>query len=378
MRVLMLSKALVVGAYQKKCEELARLPGVELRVVVPPFWAEAGRKIYLERRYTGGYDLVVRRMVLNGHFHVHFYPGFGAEVRGFKPDIVHLDEEAYNLATAHGLWVSRRAKAKTVFFTWQNIYRELPFPFSALERYCLNNVDYAIAGNAAAVDILLKKGLRKPTTIIPQFGVDPDLYSRQRVSRAAIPGVEPTNHQRPFVIGYVGRLVPQKGLMGLLEAVAGLDGDWRLVFLGDGPLRPELEVRAHQSGVFDRVVFIPSVSSVDVPSYLVALDVLVLPSLTTPSWKEQFGRVLIEAMACEVPVVGSDSGEIPNVIGDAGLVFREGEIGELRARLRQLMESENLCARLAEAGRQRVLRVYTQKAVAEATYRVYEELLGTV
>lgn len=378
MRVLMLSKALVLGAYQKKCEELARLPGMELRVVVPPFWAEAGRRAYLERRYTEGYTLVVRNMALNGHFHVHFYPGFGAEVRQFRPDIVHLDEEAYNLATAHGLWVSRRANARTVFFTWQNIYRELPFPFSALERYCLSHADYGMAGNAAAVDVLRRKGFAGPIAIVPQFGVDPELYSRRSVDQAVIPGIDSARGPRPFVVGYVGRLVPQKGLISLLEAVAGLGGDWRLVLLGDGPLRRQLEEHAGKSGILDRVIFIPAVSSVQVPAYLVAMDVVVLPSLTTPNWKEQFGRVLIEAMACEVPVIGSDSGEIPNVIGDAGLVFHEGDVEQLRARLEQLMESADLRQALARAGRQRVLASYTQKAIAKATYCVYEQMLQEV
>ncbi len=378
MRVLMLSKALVLGAYQKKCEELAKLPGMDLRVVVPPFWAEGGRRTYLERRYTDGYCLVVRNMALNGHFHVHFYPGFGAEVRQFRPDVVHLDEEAYNLATAHGLWVSRRARARTVFFTWQNIYRELPFPFSSVEKYCLSRADYAMAGNAAAVDVLRRKGFAKQITIVPQFGVDPHLYSRQSVSRVTIPGVHLADGQRPFVVGYVGRLVPQKGLVGLVEAVAGLSGDWRLVLLGDGPLRQQLEEQVRKSGILDRVIFIPSVSSVQVPAYLVAMDALVLPSLTTRNWKEQFGRVLIEAMACEVPVVGSDSGEIPNVIGDAGLVFREGDVTQLRARLGQLMESDDLRRTLARAGRQRVLDNYTQRAVAQATYRVYEQMLEDI
>ena len=55
------------------------------------------------------------------------------------------------------------------------------------------------------------------------------------------------------------------------------------------------------------------------------MDVSVLPSLTRPNWKEQFGRTLAEAMSCETPVIGSDSGEIPHVIGDAGLIFKEGD-----------------------------------------------------
>jgi quercetin dioxygenase-like cupin family protein len=92
-----------------------------------------------------------------------------------------------------------------------------------------------------------------------------------------------------------------------------------------------------------------------VPSRLAQLDALVLPSLTRPNWKEQFGRVLVEAMACGVPVVGSDSGEIPRVIGQAGLSFPEGDAGALRASLAELMGSERRRAELGARGRIRVL-----------------------
>ena len=118
-------------------------------------------------------------------------------------------------------------------------------------------------------------------------------------------------------------------------------------------------------------------SSVEVPSYLNGLDALVLPSRTTPSWKEQFGRILIEAMACEVPVIGSSSGEIPNVIGDAGLVFPEDDVAALRAHLIRLMADPALADDLGRRGRARVLAHYTHAQVATATYDVYQQLLQT-
>jgi glycosyltransferase involved in cell wall biosynthesis len=110
------------------------------------------------------------------------------------------------------------------------------------------------------------------------------------------------------------------------------------------------------------------------PGYLNGLDVLVLPSRTRPNWKEQFGRVLIEAMACGVPVIGSDCGEIPGVIGDAGLIFREGSVAELAARLACLQADPALRVQLQRKGRQRVLERYTQKHIASLTHSVYRQL----
>jgi len=114
----------------------------------------------------------------------------------------------------------------------------------------------------------------------------------------------------------------------------------------------------------------------EIPGEMQQLDALVLPSVTRPNWIEQFGRVLPEAMACETPVIGSSSGEIPHVIGDAGLVFEEGNVQELVARIRQLLDDPELYAQLAAKGRQRVLENYTQEQIARQTYKVYQQMLA--
>jgi glycosyltransferase involved in cell wall biosynthesis len=112
------------------------------------------------------------------------------------------------------------------------------------------------------------------------------------------------------------------------------------------------------------------------PHFYQSLDALVLPSRSTPSWIEQFGRVLIEAMACGIPCVGSDSGEIPHVLGDAGLVFREGDSAALRDQLRRLAGDDGLRASLGSAGRDRVMARYTMSHVASATAAVYRAIMS--
>ncbi len=377
----MISKACIVGAYQKKLEELARFPDVELTVVVPHYWRDERGVIRLEREHTQGYELVVERMALNSHFHLHFYPGLAKHLRIIKPHIVHIDEEPYNVATWQAMRLAKAHGAQAVFFTWQNIRRRYPPPFSLLESYNLRNADYAIAGNSEAVGVLEAKGYRGPVRVIPQFGVDPEIYrvagSGFWVSDSEVGKLQPTTYNlQPFIIGNVGRLVEEKGVHVLLRAVVGLSGEWRLRILGSGPQRSRLEELAAELGIAERVRFEEWIPSTQMPDYYNQLDALVVPSLTRPNWKEQFGRVLIEAMACGAPVVGSDSGEIPNVIGDAGLVFAEGDAQALRDKLSQLMADPVLRDELARRGRERVLAHYTQAQVAAKTYQVYQELLS--
>ncbi len=368
MRVLMVSKACVVGAYQKKLEELARLPEVSLTVVVPPSWRDPSGTLLLERRHTQGYDLVVLPCAFNGSYHLHFYPGLGRLMRRLRPDLVHLDEEPYNLATAHGLSLARRSGARTLFFSWQNIRREYPFPFSMMERAVLRSADAGIVGNQESLEVWRAKGYAGPLTVIPQFGVDPDIY-------APPAGGIPRQPDRELVIGFVGRMVPEKGVDVLLEALAGWTRPWRAILAGGGPARLETERQVQRLGLAGRVEFRGTMPSSQMPAFYSSLDILVLPSRTRPNWKEQFGRALIEAMACGVVVIGSDSGEIPNVIGDAGLVFPEGQAAHLRALLEQLAADAGLYAELVERGRRRVLAHYTQAAIAGRTYQAYSAVL---
>ena len=145
---------------------------------------------------------------------------------------------------------------------------------------------------------------------------------------------------------------------------------------GEGPERQSLEKLAVELGTTQQVIFDGLISSGDMPAYLNQLDAVVLASRTRSNWKEQFGRVIIEAMACEVPVVGSDSGEIPNVIGEAGLIFPEGDVQALSAHLKYLMDNVAVRQNLGKEGLRKVKSEYTQRRIAERTVDVYREMMA--
>ncbi len=363
-RVLMISKAIVVGIYQRKLEAIAQ-HGVELLALAPPAWRDERGALPLERAYTKGYRLETVPIVFNGSYHLHFYRELGWWIEQFRPAIVHIDEEPYNLAAWQGLWHARRVGAKTVLFSWQNIDRRYPPPFCWGERWALAQADVLIAGTEGAAAVWRAKGCRGQLPVIAQFGTDAELF-------------RPPAHrpERPFTIGYFGRLVEEKGLRVLLRAAAQLGGAWRLILLGGGPLRPALEAEAARLGIAARVTFRGQVSSTAMSAQYHDLDALALPSLTRPNWKEQFGRVLVEAMASGVPVVGSDSGAIPDVIGSAGLVVPEGDAAALARALDWLRGDPALRADLSARGRARVLAHFTHERIAEATVAVYRALAG--
>lgn len=362
----MLSKALVVGAYQRKLEAIAACPEVDLTVAVPPGWRDARGVISLERAYLRGYQLVVTPIRFNGHFHWHYYPQLGRVMLAARPDLVHVDEEPYNLATWQAVRWARRAGARVVVFSWQNLLRRYPWPFAAFERQVLREARALIAGNQDAVGVWRAKGYPGPMPVIPQFGVDPELFSPWPEPR--LPG---------FVIGFAGRLVPEKGVDLLLRAAARLPApaleQLQVRLIGAGPERGRLLALAEALGLGGRVRA-EGVASLQMPAQLRALDCLALPSRGRPNWKEQFGRVLIEAMACGVPVVGSTCGELPNVIGPAGLVFPENDVAALADHLRALWQDPGLRADLAARGRARVLAYYTQQQVARATVAAWRSV----
>lgn len=367
--VLYVSKAMVVAAYRDKLRHLERYARVT--AVVPDRWGSTEVE-----RLDGGEAparIAFRRPALHGHNHFHFYPGIDGLIERVSPDVVHVDEEPYSAVTGQIVWRCRARGIACLFFAWQNLEKSLPPPFGAMRRWVYREASAGIAGTEAAARVLRSTGFEGRVAVIPQFGVDPDRFSPDPVERSARrASIDVADDE--FLVGFGGRLVAEKGLDLLVDAFAGL-ADAHLLVLGSGPERRTLEVRVRERGLSDRVRFLGQVRSTEMAGWLAALDALVLPSRSTPSWSEQFGRILVEAMATAVAVVGSDSGEIPRVMGDAGLVFPEEDVPVLAERLRRLRDDPDLRRALGCRGRDRVRRHFTQDLVARRTADVYAELL---
>ncbi|MEA5536318.1 hormogonium polysaccharide biosynthesis glycosyltransferase HpsO [Crocosphaera sp. XPORK-15E] len=388
MRILVASHTYIVDLNGEKFRTLANLePNIEVIIVVPKQWRPGGvqnQLIETKPRTEGQFRVIpISNFSKNNQGLLTFGLDIIPLLKDFKPQIIQVEQGVKSFAYAQLITLNRwlNLQAKNLFFTWWNLPYTSKFPISYLEQYNLKNTDGLVAGNQDAADILQAHGYNNAVEVMPQLGVDETFFSPQKQPELANKlGIKPEE----FVIGFVGRFVTEKGILTLLKSVANLSqSSWKLLLLGRGELKETILSEAKKIGLENRLIIIESVPHDQVARYINLMNVLVLPSettyqfktLTAVGWKEQFGHVLIEAMACKVPVIGSNSGEIPNVIEDAGLIFPEGDDLALKVCLTQLIENPQLAQELAEKGYQRVLEKYTNKALAQQLLIFYQKLL---
>ena len=215
--------------------------------------------------------------------------------------------------------------------------------------------------NRAGVEILRENGLRPgaPTAVAPAIVPDPTPFLAIDAEKGRSGRVR---------IGYVGRLVPEKGVQWLVDAMVDLDGA-ELVVIGDGSYQPELVAQARRRDL--DVQWASSVSAGEVAEAYADLDVVVVPSLARPGWAEQFGRVVCEAMFAGVPVIASDSGSLGEVVGDGGIVVPELDRAALRAAIAGLVADEGARRRLGAAGRRWALAELGPEPAARRLRRLW-------
>lgn len=340
-------------------------------VVVPDAWVEFGR-VFPTERDPGKLRVIPLPVLFRGKHHRVMYRGLARVLRAEEPDILFLNAEPENqLALQAVLAVRAHQRPPAVVLTsWRNIdSRTAGSPYQLgwmhrwIERMALRKTAWIVAHSAAARDLYRSYGFEKVSHIPP--AIDPAPY------QAAAPLLPKA---KGFRIGYIGRFTPLKGGDVLLEAAAQLPEECEVVMAGEGGMKDVWMRKAVSLGIQGRVLWPGALHHADVPSMLKSLDVLVLPSLTGAAWKEQFGRVLIEAMAAGTVAVGSDSGEIPGVIGDAGLVVREGDPAALAEALLRLYRSPELLHRLAALGTERVAHSYSIEVVLPLYRTLFERL----
>lgn len=377
MRLLIVSHPCVTLINQQFYAEVEQQTGWQLQLVVPANWKnEYSKRLIPDRwpEYRG--QLISIPVSLSGNIPLHLYRStFVNLLHRFQPDIIYVHHEPYALATTQLYLANLMSVKKPIgFFTWQNIYKNYPFPFQQMQNFVFKNSYFAFSGSYSAQDVLKQKGYKQPCFILPS-GIDPEIYFPHPEATKLKRELQEVNSE--ILIGYVGRIVEEKGLKTLLYALKIIENlHWRLIMIGSGSYESHFDDLTQQLQLTKRINRLGYIPHSKTPTYLSAFDVLVLPSETQGNWKEQFGRVIIEAIACGTPVIGSDSGEIPNLIRatKGGLIFPERQPEALAEKLKQLILDDSRRSLLIEQGQKIVLDNYTSASLAKNFAQVLEKI----
>ena len=248
-----------------------------------------------------------------------------------------------------------------------------PPPFNWMERHVLRRANGWIAFGRTVHDVQRQRdGYAKlPSRIIPP-GVDTRSFTPQSAARARVRADRGWDDD-VAVVGFAGRFVPEKGLGVLTQALAQLAVPWRALFVGGGPELPSL--RTFSAAHPGRVSIATGVTHPEMPAYLNAMDVLCAPSQTTTRWREQFGRMLIEAMACGVPVLASHSGEIPARRRRRRHPAAGGGSGRVVGGADPCADGRKTRRDLSDRGLRRARTEFTWKVVARRHLEFFDELM---
>lgn len=377
-QVLVVSHACANPINQQIYRELQVLTGWDFTILLPALWKdEFGNR--LRASALPGFKVKLAEVPVwpNGDIILHaYYMNLERFLRSGEFDVIYANHEPYAVATAQVCLANLRStRIPFGFYSCQNLEKNYPPPFCWMERLVYRSSAFAFPITDAVAGVLRRKGFAGTLAICP-LPFDPSLYRRRSEPerQEAIP-----RRNGEVVIGYVGRMVEQKGLGTLVDALAKLPRfDWKLIVIGTGPFETTFDEMVYQRGLADRVSRLGYVPHDVTPRFLAALDILVLPSETRPNWKEQFGRVIVEALACGVSVIGSDSGEIPNLIGASGggRVFPEKNPAALSELLAQMIGDQDLRKSCAQTGHSWALNNVSLSAVAHSMAGTFEEVFA--
>jgi glycosyltransferase involved in cell wall biosynthesis len=289
------------------------------------------------------------------------------QLRDVRPDAIWVQEEPIDPFLLEMLALYRfRGRPRIVTAVCENIF---PRPRRLAERTARRllwpRLDHLITVARPSLDGIRAAGMPRgvPASTLVAGGLEPE-------SEVA-PLELPFARDGDFVVGFAGRIVPQKGWRVLVDAVSSLEGV-HAVFAGDGSERAALEKVAADE---PRIHYLGLLPKGELWSFYAALDCLAVPSLTTERWKEQSASTLVDGLVMGLPIVASNSGGIPDMMGPAGLLVSEGDPKALAAAIARLREEVPLRTELAALGRERFRRefaipVYADKIAASLNLHV--------
>ncbi|WP_063800841.1 glycosyltransferase [Mastigocoleus testarum] len=412
LRVLFVSHTYVVGINQGKLDAIASQNEVEVSLLAPKYWkaVQWDKILEIENPYPR-IQLYPNRVLFSGKAGAYLYSPLAIfrAILDFRPDIIQVEQEVFSLSGFEVALCSRLLNKPVVFFGWENMDRKLSWFRRWIRKFILNTTKSIIAGNCEGAELVKRWGYCGAVEVMPQMGVDTQLftprrdrldYSKANNSKLKNPKLDSlvredsnrndsqaktsqrkksSKKNSKFCIGFLGRISYHKGIDILIDAARLLgdeDYEFQIRLCGTGSDKPKFVEQVQKLGLDKFIIWQDGVRHDEVPMEICRFDVLVLPSRTVETWKEQFGHVLIEAMATGIPVVGSTCGEIPNVIGRKDLVFPEGNAQELAAILMRLISQPSWYAEVADYSLERVRQHYSHERIAQRLIELWRNVLS--
>ena len=395
--LVIISHAYVYAPYRAKIEALAKYKDLNITLITPEFGLEGGgQKVYTTPYEGKAYKHIILSGFFTGKLNFFIFRNLKKTLQSLNPDIIMLEEEYWTQVSAQVSYVAKKflPKTKLILLSQENIchiwereaqspYQKLRYSsFHLLEKFIIPRLDGLVFQFPEVWQdfdqrmLALKfKGLKGT---FPQLGVDYDRFCTP-IEASKLDEIRNSLHIKPedFIYGYIGRLTPEKGIEDMIYSFAGWHKpNTRVLIIGNG----SEEYISHLNALIDKlnlnhiINILPAIKFDDIPAYFQLLDISILLSHTTPIWKEQFGRVLVESMATGTPVIGSDSGAIPLVVGDTGYIVPEKDILAIREALNEAYTHKEKYIQLSKLAKAKSKKEFAYQAIAKQTYDFIQEI----
>jgi len=290
-------------------------------------------------------------------------------------DVAHTADTWYAFSFQAAL-VKKKYGNRLVVTQWENI------PFALEDRPLIRHMKKVVRGNAdlfmavshSSERALLTEGVPKEKVHVIPMGVDVERFHPMYKDRGLCSKLGLADDEIVFL--FIGRLIEEKGILDLISAYGAIVHDFpsrtRLMVVGEGSLRERAKHLAHQLGIEKSVEFIGSQPYDEMPRLFSIADIFVLPSVPTRTWEEQYGMVLVEAMASGKALISTRTGAIPEVVGPAGMVVPPRQPNRLYEAMRELVISGQKREELGKIARSMAIERYDSRQVAGTLSCIYD------
>jgi glycosyltransferase involved in cell wall biosynthesis len=289
-------------------------------------------------------------------------PAIRRVISDFQPDLIQVEESPASAVAASVASAARKMRIPYILFSWESLPRRRGLLEQRRYRTALRHAAGVVGGNRIALALLKERAPSALSEVLPQTGLSPAAPALRDASR------------RGLGLGFIGRLVPERGAETLLLACGQLLGPWTLTVVGTGPEQEPLEALAQRLGLASRIRWLGGLPRTELDAVWNDLDCLVVPSRETSTWVERTSPVLLDAMARGVVPVVTRAGALPEIVGDAGLVVDDAET--LALALQELVAEPERLVPLGQRARQRILEEYVDSAIAQRTLAYWGQVLA--